>query len=160
MAEQLRFDFGGKQQRPQPRLLKEPVKVEGLTPLSHRPLAEINKFDWFVRELERWRGLTAGETTEAGLSFQKVAFEFLREPARRGYTDWAERFVPITDNFKRGQVTRRDFARLLTFKDILCPKDDAMAEYLRYPESVTRHFLGYWNTLKTLYNNEEWPGSD
>ena len=160
MAEQLQFDFSGKQQRPQPRLLREPVKVEGLTPLTHRPWAEVNRFNWLVRELEVRRGLTTGETTAAGLSFQRVASEYLGEPARRGYADWAGRFVPIADNFKRGQLTRRDFARLLTFKDILDPKDDAMAECLRHHESVTRHFLNYWGTLKRLYNNEEWPGSD
>jgi hypothetical protein len=158
MTNQLHLDFSGRQQRPQPRLLKEPVLVEGLTELTHTPNALVNRFHWFARELEIRRGVTTEDDSEAGLSFKAVAFEFLSEPKRLNYCDYAEQFLSIEDRFKRGErIGRRDFARMLTFKDVIKPKDEAMAECLRHPRSVVLHFHEYWNELKRLYTDEEWP---
>ena len=96
-----------------------------------------------------------------GLSFQAVASEFLAEPKRQNYTSWADRFIPIADRFRRGErIDRRDFASILTFKDVIKPNDLAMAECLRHPQSLTLHFHAYWNDLKRLYTEEEWPESD
>ena len=161
MTKQLHLDFSGRQQRPQPRLLKAPVLIEGMTDLTHTPNSLVNKFHWFTRELEIRRGITTGEDSEMGLSFQAVASEFLAEPKRLNYTSWADRFIPIADRFRGDKrISRRDFAHILTFKDVIKPKDFAMAECLRHPQSLTLHFHAYWNDLKRLYTEEEWPESD
>ncbi|VVB73573.1 Uncharacterised protein [uncultured archaeon] len=161
MMKQGYLDFSGRQQRPQPRLLKEPVLIEGMTELTKTPYAHVNRFHWFARELEIRRGVTTGDTVESGLSFRTVSSEFLNEPTRRGYRDQAERFEPIADKFRRGEaISRRDFARMLTFKDVIQPADGAMAECLRHPGSLVRHFHAYWDSLKRLYSDEEWPESE